>query len=175
MAKKGVIKRRRKYSEDYVELARDAFQQGSSVKQFADNLGVAVTTIYSWREKFPDFKNAMDAGRDYVNIEIVESELLKNCKDRILWKKKEIKNKAGDITSVHKISWLQPGDVGAQKFFLMNRTTRWTDKLGIDHGEGRQVEFNIQINADDKTHQEEIRGGTDHGEAASESGPGTRH
>jgi hypothetical protein len=167
--------RQRKYDPQFVEFAKEDFPKGCSMKAFADKVGVTVATLYRWKERFPDFKAAVEAGRDFANIEIIESELFKNCKDRILWKKKTLKDKKGNVTGYHKLTWLQPGDVGAQKFFLMNRSNRWAEKLGIDAGEGRKVDFNIQISADGETDKKDIRGRADHGKIAPVSGPDTRH
>lgn len=55
-------------------MARD----GWTVNQMLDEFGITTTAFYAWMEKHPDFRNAVNNGRDFVDKQ-VENALLKSA------------------------------------------------------------------------------------------------
>ena len=175
--------RRKKYNPKYIEVLENLFEKEGTAfsgAEVAKIFRVKVTTIYNWRHKYPDFRRAMDVGRDYKNIEVVENELLKNCKDRWVSETRERFNKDGDLTSKEIRTRLIPGDVAAQKFFLMSRDHRYSQvKEESTVSGGRPVEFNIVIDKDKKSdgqnNKKDVHSGADTSETASFGRSSTRH
>ena len=77
-------------------------RDGLTDEQIAHNLGIRRTTLYDWKNKYPDINDALKKGKEIVDYE-VENALLKRAKQ---------------------------GDVTAQIFWLKNRRPeKWRDKV----------------------------------------------
>jgi transposase-like protein len=171
-----------KYKPEYVDVINDLFDQENyvlSLDELSRRFKVNKSTIYNWRTQHPEFRQAMDAGKDYRNVEIVESELLKNCKDRWVTELKERFNKDGELTSKETRTRMIPGDVTAQKFYLVSRDPKYSKHLeeqGL--AGGKSVEFNITIDKEQKAHGEdsqELHSGADSSKIPPVGRSGTRH
>ena len=77
-------------------------RDGLKDEQIAHNVGIRRTTLYDWKNKYPDINDALKKGKEIVDYE-VENALLKRAKQ---------------------------GDVTAQIFWLKNRRPeKWRDKV----------------------------------------------
>lgn len=77
-------------------------RDGLKDEQIAHNMGIRRTTLYDWKNKYPDINDALKKGKEIVDYE-VENALLKRAKQ---------------------------GDVTAQIFWLKNRRPdKWRDKV----------------------------------------------
>jgi len=77
-------------------------RDGLTDEQIAHNMGIRRTTLYDWKNKYPDIDDALKKGKEIVDYE-VENALLKRAKQ---------------------------GDVTAQIFWLKNRRPeKWRDKV----------------------------------------------
>ena len=77
-------------------------RDGLKDEQIAHNIGIRRTTLYDWKNKYPDINDALKKGKEIVDYE-VENALLKRAKQ---------------------------GDVTAQIFWLKNsRPEKWRDKV----------------------------------------------
>lgn len=77
-------------------------RDGLKDEQIAHNIGIRRTTLYDWKNKYPDINDALKKGKEIVDYE-VENALLKRAKQ---------------------------GDVTAQIFWLKNRRPeKWRDKV----------------------------------------------
>jgi len=77
-------------------------RDGLTDEQIAHNMGIRRTTLYDWKNKYPDINDALKKGKEIVDYE-VENALLKRAKQ---------------------------GDVTAQIFWLKNRRPeKWRDKV----------------------------------------------
>lgn len=77
-------------------------RDGLTDEQIAHNMGIRRTTLYDWKNKYPDINDALKNGKEIVDYE-VENALLKRAKQ---------------------------GDVTAQIFWLKNRRPeKWRDKV----------------------------------------------
>jgi len=45
--------------------------KGFSNKQIAELLGISEISFYKWKERYPEFKKAVDEGKDQINEEVV--------------------------------------------------------------------------------------------------------
>ena len=53
-------------------------RDGLTDEQIAHNMGINTSTIYDWKEKYPDFSNALKNGKEVVD-RLVENALLKRA------------------------------------------------------------------------------------------------
>lgn len=52
--------RKSQYSPFYCDLVIDHLKDGKSFNSFASHIGVSVTTLNNWRQKYADFSDACD-------------------------------------------------------------------------------------------------------------------
>ena len=105
-------------------LLEDWARNGLTDEQIANNIGCACSTLYEWKDKYPEISEALKKGKDVVDAQ-VESALLRRAigyeytEERI-----EVSEKDGRkvIRTVKHI----PPDTTAQIFWLRNRRRdRW--------------------------------------------------
>ena len=113
-------------------------RDGLTDEQIAKNLGVNVRTVYDWKDRFPQFSQALKKGRGPVDIE-VENALLKRAMGYTVTLKKPIKIRVekrlqGKGTIIEEtIQYAEeeqhvPADTTAQIFWLKHRkANRWGD------------------------------------------------
>ena len=81
-------------------------RDGLTDEQIAHNMGIATSTLYDWKKKYPEISEALKKGKEVVDIE-VENALLKSALE---------------------------GNITAQIFWLKNRKpNRWREKQSIEH------------------------------------------
>ena len=87
--------------EDKLILIQGWARDGLTDKQVASNMGISIRTLYEYKEKYPQFLQALKKGKEVVDYE-VESALLRNALN---------------------------GNTVAQIFWLKNRKPdKWRDK-----------------------------------------------
>ena len=96
-------------------------------KQIAHNMGVAYSTLRTWRDKFPELAEALQKGKEVVDRE-VENALFKRALGYWLTETKTVTLPDGDmrVEEIHK--HVAP-DTTAQIFWLKNRKPdQWREK-----------------------------------------------
>ena len=88
--------------KDKLTLLEGWARAGLTDEQIANNMGIATSTYYEWKNKYPEFSESLKKNKDIVDYE-VENALLKNALD---------------------------GNVTAQIFWLKNRKKeQWREKV----------------------------------------------
>lgn len=102
-------------------------RDGLTDEQIAEKCGCACSTLYDWKNKYPEISEALKKGKEVIDIQ-VENALLKRAlgyeyqEERI-----EIGGKEGQKV-IQTIKHIAP-DVTAQIFWLKNRRPdKWRDK-----------------------------------------------
>ena len=114
------------YREEYAEQARKLCLLGYTDKQLADFFNVNESTITRWKTKYPEFCTSIKKGKEFADIEVVES-LYKKATG-IRYEEVELKTD-GKIKSKRVVKKFIPPDTTAQIFWLKNRQPqRWRDK-----------------------------------------------
>jgi len=137
--------------------------------EIADIIGVAMSTISEWKLKHPEFRDAMLQGKDPVD-QVVEGELLRNCKTRQVTKTTEEtrpdpSNSKKTITINRVETHEETGKVAAQRLWLINRRPRdWRDRKDIHVNDDRA----LQEATDEELDKELDRYGKILGEEASD-------
>ena len=104
----------------YAQLHQDF---GASPRELAEIFGVSCATIQKWMHQHDDFRQAIEDVSFHLNLK-VENALLKTACG---YEYTEVKDSEGFVTRTTK---LVPGNVAAQKFWLVNRSPdRWKDKV----------------------------------------------
>lgn len=102
-------------------MARD----GLTDEQIAHNIGIAVSTLNNWKNKYVELMESLKRGKEVIDRQ-VENALLKRA---LGYKyKEEVSTRDG----IKEITKYQHGDTTAQIFWLKNRKPKeWRDKQDI--------------------------------------------
>lgn len=119
--------------EDWLEpdkllLLEGWAREGLFDKQIAEKMNVGEATLYNYKKKYPQIKEALRKGKELVDIE-VENALFKRA---IGYTVKVVEQKVDKDGCVHDTTRDVhiPGDVTAQIFWLKNRKRmQWRDKV----------------------------------------------
>lgn len=119
-------------------------RDGLTDEQLAAKMGITTSTLYAWKNKYPDISEALKRGKEVVDIE-VENALLKRAKGyEYLEEKVEIEELPGGVIKSRKvvqtIKQVAP-DVGAAAFWLKNRKPDvWRDRPADSDDNAGQIE-----------------------------------
>ena len=127
-------------TEDGLTLVEGWARDGLTDEQIFKNIGISETTFYEWRNRFPEFAEALKRGKAPVDYH-VENALYKKATGYTVKLKKPIKVKEkhqitgqGEVTKEHieyvdEEVYIAP-DTTAQIFWLKNRRPdKWRDKV----------------------------------------------
>ena len=106
-------------------------RDGMTDEQIAHNMGIASSTLYDWKKRYPEISESLKRGKDVVDRQ-VENALLKRA---LGYEYEEVKEKFedGDITERTVTKKEVIPDVTAQIFWLKNRKPgEWRDKREPD-------------------------------------------
>lgn len=121
-------------------------------EQIAENIGIATSTLYEWKKKFPEITEALKKGKEVVDIQ-VENALLKRAMGysyKEIVREPVLDKETGEtrmVVTKEVVKEVQP-DVTAQIFWLKNRKpVEWRDKQEIDIAgkDGKPFEVNIKV------------------------------
>lgn len=102
-------------------------RNGLTDEQIAQNMGVAVGTLYAWKKDHPEISEALKKGKEVVDIQ-VENALLKRALGYDYTEEKVEVNASGKQTMTQTVKHVPP-DTTAQIFWLKNRRPdKWRDK-----------------------------------------------
>lgn len=102
-------------------------RDGLTDEQIADNIGIAASTLYDWKNKYPEVSESLKKGKEVVDRQ-VENALLKRA---LGYEYDEVKEKYefGELTEKTVTKKRIPPDTTAQIFWLKNRKSHaWRDK-----------------------------------------------
>ena len=109
-------------------LLEDWARQGLFDEQIAKNMGVSEATLYNYKKKYPEIKEALRKGKEVVDIE-VENAMFKRAIGYTITINEQKVDKDGFVHDLKRDVHI-PGDVTAQIFWLKNRRRQqWRDKV----------------------------------------------
>lgn len=118
-----------KYKPGYCELARKLCLLTITDEQLAMYMEVDVSTLGVWKNKYPEFQEAINNGRHLADKEIAEA-LAHRAKGYSHPETKVFCNSDGDITTCE-VTKHYPPDTAAAFIWLKNRAG-WKDKKEIE-------------------------------------------
>ena len=133
MAKVG---RKKKYDESFPQQALELAEKGLTDKEISKQLGISTAVFYDYKNKFPEFSDALKRGKQPVDND-VENALLKKALGYDYEEQVTEERISEDGTKhpalVRTIKKHMPGDVTAQIFWLKNRMPKeWRDGKNIE-------------------------------------------
>lgn len=106
-------------------------RNGLTDEQLANNIGINVATLYTWKNKYSEINEALKRGKEVVDIE-VENSLLKAAKGYFVDEEKTYISEANGVVTKRKEitkKYIAPNTT-AQIFWLKNRKpVEWRDKV----------------------------------------------
>lgn len=101
-------------------------RDGLTDEQIASKMGIATSTLYDWKKKYPEISESLKSGKEVVD-RMVENALLKNALG-FRYREEALTNK-GDIVEIERY---EKPNTTAQIFWLKNRKSAvWRDKQDI--------------------------------------------
>lgn len=113
--------------EDKLLLLNGWKRNGLTDEQIAHNMNIAYSTLFEWKNKYPEISNALKIGRDEADI-IVENAMFRAAQGYYVEEWEEKIDASGQVRKCHKKRYIAPSNT-AQIFWLKNRASeRWRDK-----------------------------------------------
>lgn len=137
-----------KYEKNFPERAEAYMNEGHTEAELAKHLGVSNSTLAVYKNKYPDFLDAIKKGKVQTD-ENVENALLKRAMGyeyeevRKEYIEDEEGNQTGRVRVIRQIKQVQP-DTTAQIFWLKNRRPDdWRDRKHHEHTgkDGKAIKF----------------------------------
>lgn len=119
-------------TEDGLKQIEEWAKSGLIDEQIAKNMGIGTSTLYEWKNRFPEIVEALKRGKEIVDQE-VENALLKRALGYQYVEVRTEREGEGPAKITETVKEVLP-DVGAQIFWLKNRQPeKWRDKQSIEH------------------------------------------
>ena len=110
----------------YLDEIQGWAMSGLTDEQIADNLGIAASTIYEYKKKYPEFSEALKKGKDIADAQVVNA-LFKTATGFTYYE--DIATATGDVVQAQR--YAKP-NTKAQIIWLKNRQPdRWRDKTEV--------------------------------------------
>lgn len=120
-----------KFQEVFVVQAEKIARLGATDEEIADFFEVNPDTIYEWKNKHPDFSEALKRGKQLADLEVADKLFQRACGYQ--HEDVDIKIYQGEIIKT-KIIKHYPPDTTAAIFWLKNRRpNEWRDKREVDN------------------------------------------
>jgi len=119
------------------KMGKLAAATGKSDEEIAKELEITTSTLYLWKNKYPEFSEAIKVAKEDPN-DLVEAALFKRAIGYTLTLKKEIAVSLGagmgSELQTAKVQTHIPPDTTAQIFFLTHRRPeKWPNKQNVNH------------------------------------------
>lgn len=120
-----------KYRPQFNEQARKLCLLGFTDAELAEFFGVCEATINNWKARFPAFLESINEGKVVADAQVADSLYRRATGERVVV---ERLIRRGDDHEVVKLMQFVPGEVAAQRLWLLNRRKRdWRDKVETEH------------------------------------------
>lgn len=124
--------RKSAYRPEFADQARKLCLLGFTDEELAKFFGVDVRTINRWKADKPAFCHALHEGKEWADANVADSLYRRATGEEIIIEK-AVKTEDGKY-EVMRLKQFVPGDVGAQKLWLINRRRQnWRDKQDVEH------------------------------------------
>lgn len=133
------------YDPSMNDQARKLALLGLTDQEIADFFGVTETTLNNWKNENPAFFESINEGKLPADAEVAQS-LYKRATGEHVEVEKVVKGADGSHETIT-VKQYVPGEVQAQRLWLMNRRSKsWRDKIDMDHS--GSVTVNLPKNVD---------------------------
>lgn len=120
-----------KYRTEFNEQARKLCLLGFTDAELAEFFGVCEATVNNWKRLFPAFLASINEGKVVADAQVADSLFRRATGEQIVV---ERVLKKGDDHEVVRLMQFVPGEVAAQRLWLLNRRKgNWRDKVETEH------------------------------------------
>lgn len=121
-----------KYKEEFVEMAYEFLQEGKTMKQLAQFLGISKSTLYQWKDKYDKLSDAISRGRAKAD-DLIEESCYEAARGMWIEEEQAFQNKTtGEITIITVRKQLPPNPI-LTKYWLNNRKPQeWREKKDVE-------------------------------------------
>lgn len=139
-----------KYESDYhPDKARKFCLLGMTNEELADAFDISLATLHNWKNKYPEFLDAITRGKEDADAEVAEA--LRHRAIGYSHAEEKVFNNNGEILTYQTIRHYPP-DPQAASLWLRNRQpAKWRDKQEIRAEIDAKLEINIISYADIET------------------------
>lgn len=131
--------------EVHKNWARGLAMQGFTVKEIAQQMGIARSTINKWQAEIPEFSDALHTGKDSSDMNVEVSLYQRAVGFTVVDKKVTMmieKDGTQKPARIEKIERHIIGDVSAQKHWLANRRPdKWREKVHFENDKHPMLNF----------------------------------
>lgn len=122
-----------KWRPEYAEQARKyCLLDGATDEELATSFDVSVKTIDNWKNKYPDFLQAVQEGKKIADANVAEAFYKRAVGIEYTEVTRELVG--SDLTVTKEVTKLIPPDAGAALNWLKNRQReKWRDKVEVAH------------------------------------------
>ena len=122
-----------KYNQDTPKLVAWMGRSGLTDEQIAAELGINRVTLYRWKAKYPELKQALTVSKNLVDS-LVEDSLLKRAMGYDYEETELVAGQNGKTQRIKKVKKHAASDTTACIFWLKNRQpAAWRDKREMEH------------------------------------------
>lgn len=138
-----------KYREEYNEQAFKLCLLGATDQDLANFFEVEEKTINTWKQKHPEFLQALKDGKEDADAKVAQSLYSRAIGYEAKPEIKEELDEAGTIVKTTKTVKTVGPDTTAAIFWLKNRKSdKWRDKQEVAHS-GDGISFNLNFGEKD--------------------------
>ena len=123
------------YSDDMPLRAYRLALLGLTDEEIADAFGVSVEALDKWKQKYPEFKKHLKAGKQEADSHVAES-LFNSARGFVVPEEKVFCNTVAGEVQVTRVQTEKyyPPNITATKFWLKNRNKEiWRDVQNLEH------------------------------------------
>ena len=124
-------------TDDGLLLLEGWARDGLTDEQIAQKIGIKTSTLYDWKNRFPEISEALKKGKEVVDIE-VENALLKRAlgysyTETTRELQQNVLTGENELVVTKTVEKFIPPDTTAQIFWLKNRKPEeWRDKQAVE-------------------------------------------
>ena len=119
------------YSPQFATIAEEQAKLGKTNAEIAKLLNVTEGTLYRWRNEHPDFREGLQAGKDFYDSDVVEKALLEDAQGHPWEEVTMERGEDGQMREVKRVKKWQR-NFQAQRMWLLNRRReRWADRTEV--------------------------------------------
>lgn len=130
---------------DFYEQVRNYVLLGATEYELAEFFGVSRDAWLSWAFHSQAIRDAVEQGGIMADARVAHA-LYKRAVGYEYKRQRLVIGKKDGHATVHDLIEHVPGDVMAQKIWLVNRSKKWTDKQQHEHGGSVEVDHELTVN-----------------------------
>ena len=141
-----------KYRRQFLPVAKKMMQDGHTLNDLADTFHVCLSTIRKWFEKYPEFKIAVQSGKDEFDIEVLEPLLLEAISPYTVSKTATVTEDDKPVKVTTTVERFKGNPGLMMKWLSVRQPERWRDiqSIEVKGAEGQEERLRAAMLEHDK-------------------------